>query len=254
MNFKIRGFGACMIAGYPLPPERGFLQQAAQHLRDSGEVDLEIVAMGGFPVARAQKHFSKRILSQRPDVVVLQFGSTDANAPLRRGIGVRRLFKKHVRITHPFNQTVPAQNGVSPLPPLAIDLVKWQLRSLGSELLLVQPTTPLETYLTAILKMVDECREANCIIIVLSPFVMGSSRSNRFARHYAHALKEQINNIPGACFLDAHRLLSQQPRSKMLLRDGFHLSPEAHKRLGSALGELLTQVSQRDSATSTAAR
>ena len=56
MSLQIRGFGACMITGYPLPAEAGFLYQAVQYLRQASklEVELEIVTMGGFPVNRAQ--------------------------------------------------------------------------------------------------------------------------------------------------------------------------------------------------------
>jgi lysophospholipase L1-like esterase len=109
--------------------------------------------------------------------------------------------------------------------------------------------TPLESYLTAFLNMVDECRDAGSTVVALSPFVMGGGRSNRFARRYTRALEEQLSRIPGAYFLDAHSLLSQERRSEMLLRDGFHLSARGHQKLGLALGQLLAKVAQRDCAT-----
>jgi lysophospholipase L1-like esterase len=109
--------------------------------------------------------------------------------------------------------------------------------------------TPLENYLTAILEMVDECRDAGSAVVVLPPFVMGGGRSNRFARRYTRALEEQLSEVPGAWFLDAHSLLSQEPRSEMLLRDGFHLSARAHQKLGVALGQVLAKVAQRESVT-----
>lgn len=234
-----------MIAGYPLPAETGLLHQAVQYLRQVGklEVEFEIVTMGGFPVDRARKHLSKKVLTHRPDVVVLQFGSIDASAPLRRGFGVRWLFRKDAGIRH------PGREGVSLQPPAPLDLLKWRLRSLGSEILLVPPRTSLDDYLTAILSMVDECRDAGSPVVVLSPFVMGGGRGNRFARCYTQALEQQLSRVPGAYFLDAHSLLSKERRSEMLLRDGFHLSARAHQILGVALGQLLAKVAQRDCAT-----
>jgi hypothetical protein len=114
---------------------------------------------------------------------------------------------------------------------------------------LVPSRTPLEDYLAAILNMVDECRDAGSAVVVLSPFVMGVNRCNRFARRYARALGQQLSCTPGAYFLDAHSLLSQERRSDMLLRDGFHLSAHAHQIIGVALGQLLEKVVQSDCAT-----
>ena len=240
-----------MITGYPLPAEAGFLYQAVQYLRQASklEVELEIVTMGGFPVNRAQKHFRKKVLVHPPDVVVLQFGSTDAITPLHRGFGVRHLFKNDARLRLSVKRGGLFREGISPQPPAPLDLLKWRLRSLGSEILRVAPMTPLESYLTAFLNMVDECRDAGSTVVALSPFVMGGGRSNRFARRYTRALEEQLSRIPGAYFLDAHSLLSQERRSEMLLRDGFHLSARGHQKLGLALGQLLAKVAQRDCAT-----
>ena len=233
-----------MIDGVPLPPETGFLHQAIQHLRERGkfDVDLEIVSMAGFPADRVQKHLANEVLAHQPDVVVLQFGSTDAVTALRRGFGVRWFFKKDGR----FNRGSPEEG--PPQPPGPLDLIRWHLRSLASEILLVPPRTPLDNYLTAMLNMVDECRDAGSTVVVLSPFVMGGGRSNRLARRYTRALEQQLSRVPGAYFLDAHSLLSQERRSEMLLRDGFHLSPRAHQILGVALGQLLEEVLQRDCA------
>ena len=237
MNLSITGFGACMIAGFPLSQEAGFFHHAVQHLHQTGQfkVAFEIVAMGGFPADRAHKHLAKKVLAQRPDVVVLQFGSTDASAPLRHGFGLRHLFPRK----DPY-----VREQVSNQPPAPLDLVKWQLRNLASELLCVPPISPLNDYLPALLNMAYECCAAGSTVVVVSPFVMGGGRSNRFARYYTQALAEQLPQSPGVHFLDAHTLLSQSERREMLLRDGFHLSATAHQKLGAALGELLTHAAQ----------
>ena len=233
-HLNIIGYGACMIAGYPLPAENGFLHLATQHLRRQtpAQVNLEIVALGGFPAHRAPKHFAKRVLVHRPNLVVIQFGSTDASAPLRNGIVLRQLFKKdpHVR------------EKVSPLPPAPVDGWKWRLRSLASELLLVPPLTPLTDYAGAMLDMAWQARSAGCQVVVVSPFVMASGRSNRFARQYTDTLHRRLPVDGQTHFLDAHALLSDTPRRDLLLRDGFHLSPLGHQKVGTALGELLVKA------------
>jgi lysophospholipase L1-like esterase len=223
-----------MISGFPLAAEAGFLHQAVQHLHQAGQfkVAFEVVAMGGFPAHRARKHLAKRVLAHRPDFVVIQFGSTDASAPLRNGIGLRHFLKKqpHLRET------------VSARPPAPLDLLKWKLRNVASECLLIPPLAPLDNYLATLLNMAYECRLAGSIVVVISPFVMGGGRSNRFARDYTRALERQLPRTPGIHFLDAHTLLSQSPRKQMLLSDGFHLSAPAHRKLGLALGELLKEA------------
>jgi lysophospholipase L1-like esterase len=246
MPLRITGFGACMIAGYPLSAETGFLDKAVQYLRDAQEleVELEIVTMGGFPVDRAQNHFAKRVLVTRPEVVVLQFGSIDASAPLHRGFGVRHLLKKRVQLNQIFNRELKVRERDRLQPPTPLDVIKWQLRNLGGEILCVPSITPLNRYLPAILRMVKECRAAGAVVVVLSPFVMGGGRSNRFARRYTRALEHHLPKDPGVYFLDAHRVLSRGRRADVLLRDGFHLSAPGHQRLGVALGELLGNVVQ----------
>jgi lysophospholipase L1-like esterase len=243
MSLSITGFGACMIAGFPLPAEKGFLHHAAQQLRRDRQrpVELNFVTMGGFPAPRAHKHFAKRVLTRRPDVLVLQFGSTDASAPLRNAFFLRRSSHKTGR----------GAQKVSDQPPSAIDLAKWRLRSLASDLLLVPPLTSLDEYLAAVLAMAAEGRAAGSAVVVLSPFRMGGNRSDRFARRYTRALAQRLPEIPGAHFLDAHALLSRWPRRQMLLRDGFHLSAEAHQRLGVALAEVIKTAAGNATKTAT---
>lgn len=237
MSLNIIGYGACMIAGYPLPAENGFLHLAVQHLRQQSAtpVNLEIVALGGFPANRAPKHFAKRVLVHRPDVVVLQFGSTDASAPLRNGVLLRQLMKPKPH----------SRQKVSPLPPAPVDGWKWKLRSLASELLRVPPLTPLADYAGAMLDLAWQARSAGSEVVVVSPFVMASRRSNRFARQYTEVLHRRLPVDGKTHFLDAHALLSTTPRRELLLRDGFHLSPLAHQKVGAALGELFVKTCRK---------
>lgn len=236
MKLTVTGFGACMIAGYPLSLEAGFLHQAVQRLHQTGgfKVVFDVVAMGGFPVHRARKHLAKRVLLHQPDIVVLQFGSTDASAPLRNNFISRR---------HLHDAAHPPEK-IAPQPPAAKDIWKWKLRSFASELLLVPPLTPLNTYQDAVLEMVQACRASGSKVVVVSPFVMGSGRSNRFSRRYTRALQEKLSKVSQVRFVDAHALLSQAPRRRMLLKDGFHLSAEAHQKLGATLAGVIAGLAR----------
>lgn len=236
MKLTVTGFGACMIAGYPFSLEAGFLHQAVQSLHQTGEfkVAYEVVAMGGFPVQRAQKHLAKKVLSHRPDIVVLQFGSTDASAPLRNNFISRRNLH---------NGSHPPEK-ISASPPTEQDVWKWKLRSLASSLMRVPPLTPLELYLDTMLGMVEECHAAGSRVVVVSPFIMGGGHSDRFACRYAQALKNRLLKFSQVQFLDAYALLSPWPRRQMLLRDGFHLSAEAHHKVGAALAGMIAETAR----------
>lgn len=225
-----------MIAGFPLAGEAGFLHRAVQALQQSGQfkVGLAIVPMGGFPASRARKHFAKKALARRPDIVLLQFGSTDASAPLRRAVGLRHWLRKDPRV----------REQVSIRPASSKDLLKWRLRSLASNLLFVTPIAPMKEYMNAVLGMVDEACLSGSSVVVLSPFVMGGGRSNRFARRYTAALAHRLHGLSDVYFLDVHALQSGFPRQEMLLCDGFHLSDRGHEELGTALSRLLPQVAQ----------
>jgi lysophospholipase L1-like esterase len=233
MELKIIGFGACMISGFPFPAETGFLYHAVRHLQKHHALSVqhEVVTLGGFPVPRAQKHLHKKVLGNHPDVVVLQFGSTDASAPLRRS-PVARLWTKQ-----------PDRDEKVAVHPAGFKhALKWKLWGIASDVLLVKPVTPLNEYLDAMEQMVVECLAAGSAVVALSPFVIGSGHSNRLAKSYTRALRRRLARYPKCYFLNVHELLGQWPRQQMLLSDGFHLSEQGHAVVGERLGEILQPI------------
>lgn len=237
MNLRVVGFGACMVSGYPLPKEASFLRHAARKIQagSADTVEVETVCLEGFPAGRAQKYLGKKVLSRQPDIVVLQFGSTDACAPLRRGFGVRQWLARRRR----------PRSEVAPIPARWNDPLKWKLRGLASDILFAAPFSTRDEYVSALSNMAEQCRAAGCAVVVLSPFVMGSQRSNRIARTYARALNKGLTRHRNVLFLDAHGLLSRESRRQVLLYDGFHLSACGHQVLGEALAEVLLQAANR---------
>ncbi|HTK33433.1 MAG TPA: hypothetical protein VL335_02725 [Candidatus Paceibacterota bacterium] len=81
----VGGFGACMIGGTPFGPESSFFNVAIKHLKDRHQtVESTSLSLGGFPITVARKHLRK-IISQNPTHVVIQFSSVD----ITRSVGIK---------------------------------------------------------------------------------------------------------------------------------------------------------------------
>src|ERR1700688_2644660 len=85
-SLRIAGFGACMITGYP-HEGAGMFEVACGLVeqRLSRPVRSTIVSLGGFPAPRAEKYLKKKLFDFGPQYIVLQFGATDAQCPVRAG-------------------------------------------------------------------------------------------------------------------------------------------------------------------------
>src|SRR5882672_11238110 len=86
MDCRIKGFGACMIGGFPHREADSFFHHALERLRKVTvhNVVPSLFTMGGFPINRIPKHFEARCLATHPDIVVLQFATSDLVVPVRR--------------------------------------------------------------------------------------------------------------------------------------------------------------------------
>jgi hypothetical protein len=74
-----------MISGYP-HKAGGMLEVACHSIekRLCRPVQSNILSLGGFPAPRAEKYLRDKALNSSPDYLIIQFGSTDANSPIRR--------------------------------------------------------------------------------------------------------------------------------------------------------------------------
>jgi hypothetical protein len=90
-------------------------------------------------------------------------------------------------------------------------------------------------------RIVEDCRSAGITPVILSPFVYGSRYSTSNAITYANALRQLQSRAPGMIFVDCISLLSAFPRYKILLHDGFHLSPLGQNLVGEAVGEAIVE-------------
>ena len=238
-RLKIVGFGACMINGYP--HERGGMFETACELIEKElacPVTSFVVSLVSFPAPRAQKYLSSKVLACKPDYVVFQFGATDAHCPIRKR-------------NHPTAQIVdggrsrarqPSRySGYDRKPTTALSRIRWELISLLGFFKRPDPITPLPLYIATIEQMMLECRGAGAVPVVLSPFVYGSRYTTRNALAYAKALRDLHVTMPDAILIDCIDLLTKVTKSRILMRDGWHLSRYGHQVIGHTIANLIVR-------------
>ena len=143
-------------------------------------VQSKIVSLGGFPAPRAAKYLKKKLFEFNPQYIVLQFGATDAQCPIRarsrptdRGPPTR--YRQQFQSRRGSERAAPYHGQ----PATVLSPLRWQLISAIGYLRKIEPITPLSSYIAAIERMVDDCRAAGIKTIVLSPFVYGSRYTMR---------------------------------------------------------------------------
>jgi lysophospholipase L1-like esterase len=228
MTVKVRAFGACMIEGFPHRFEDSFFHLATERLRrESGqEIATSIYTLGGFPVPRAIKHLESRCLAEHPDLVVLQFGSSDLVVPVRKRL--------HLQIT--------AERTVCAHPATLAHLLRWRIRGLIGDLFQLQPVTAPDSYLGAMDRMIRKIAATPAIPVVVSPFVFGPQRSNRFARNCTTRLRQIVAAVPQARFVEAYAALDKFPRRQILLSDGSHLTLKGQAVVAESLHDVLARI------------
>jgi lysophospholipase L1-like esterase len=182
-----------------------------------------------------------------PQYVVLQFGATDAQCPVRAR---NRSAKYNSKFDVDQASAVP-RSGSSSLrkflrwemdqdqPYNLVSPLRWKIASMIGLIRKIEPITALPAYIAAIEHMVDECIAAKITPVVLSPFVFGSNYTMRNAIRYTKALHELHLRVPDMVFIDCIRVLAAFPKSMILLNDGFHLSGEGHSQIGKAVGQAI---------------
>lgn len=230
MDLRIRAFGACMIGGFPHRYEDSCFYLATERLRrETGQnIVPSIYTLGGFPVTRALKHLPTRCLAANPDIVVLQFGSSDLVVPVRRN----------------HRQASSVERKVSPEGANAVHQLRWRVRGIIGDVLRLNPVTPPEDYLETVGQMIRAIADHQAVPVVLSPFILGAQRSNRIARACVPRLRQMVAAIPGAHFVEVYSALDKHPRRQMLLRDGTHLSLEGQVVVGECLFAALATITR----------
>ena len=220
-----------MIGGFPHRYDDSFFHLALARLKPESSLEIvpSISTFGGFPITRVPKHLAARCLTAQPHIVVLQFGPSDLIVPIRRSR------------SHSSSSNDPVQRKVLPNPPQLKHRLKWRLRALLADALQLPTVTPPEVYMATLTQLARTLLEHQVTPIVLSPFVFGGWRSDRFARTCADRLAVLLAAMPGAVFVDAYKALDRAPRHEMLLADGTHLSLAGQRVVSETLLPLLQQ-------------
>jgi hypothetical protein len=225
-ELTIVGFGACMIAGYPHETE-GLFEVACRQIekRLSRPVRSTVASLGGFPAPRAAKYLKRKALDSKPDYVVIQLASTDAQCPVRsENRSTSSMPGRKADLSHHRRPATP------------ISRLRWELASLVGHLRKIDPITPLPLYVAAMERIVKDCEDAGAIPVVLSPFVYGSRYTMKVATSYTNALQE-LSKGQNVILVDCVQALESVPRRLVLQHDGFHLSPIGHRLVGQAIAQ-----------------
>jgi len=233
-TITIVGFGACIITGYPVDEKAGFLRMAIA--RAQPEVDAEIKCtintITACQVPTAAERLEENVFSHHPDIVVLQFGQSDAKIAVRRA----------------WNEVLGRQKKRSKLPPPVANRpaklrnrVNALFRGCAGLALGARPVTSRSAYRQSIAKMVDSVISIGAYPIVFTPFVFDNFLSDAWARCYSSDLTADFAERTDVCVIDAWKLLAQYPRSQTLLHDGLHLSQWGHEVLARGLKPKLVE-------------
>lgn len=233
------GYGACIITGYPVPEESGFLRMAIE--RAQTEVDAEIkysiATLTACSAPKAAESLEENVFPRHPDIVVLQFGQSDVK------IAVRRLW----------NEVLGRQSISKPPPQVANrpanlgNRVNAFLRGCSGLALGARPVTSRTDYRRSISKMVDSVVSIGAYPIVFTPFVFDNFLSDAWARCYSCDLMADFAGRADVCVIDGWTLLAQYPRHRTLLHDGLHLSRWGHEVLAQCLKVKLVEWIQAHS-------
>jgi lysophospholipase L1-like esterase len=221
-----------MIGGYPHRQEDSFLHLALEHvLKESNrKIVISSYTLDGFPITRVPKHLGSRCAAANPNIVVIQFATSDLVVPLRRK-----------RNRHSGGISA-AKRTVSNKPPNLTNRLVWKFQGLIGDWLRLSPVTPLKVYLETMQGIARTLLDHGIIPVVMSPFVFGGTRSDRFARACNLRLKQSLATLPQAVYVDAYSNLDRHPRHRMLLSDGTHLSLSGHKIVADVLFPLLQSI------------
>jgi len=177
------------------------------------------------------------VLKSRPDLVVLQFGTTDVGFNLGH-----RIRSRFARILNPGRPARGESKKPQKLDPnqgafrsSLIDDIFGRLKLSLCRLARIEPMHGgKDIYLKAMGEIMDAIVGAGAVPVVLSPFPHGDRTCHLWAGVFSQALKE-LTDSKGGIFVDALTALESVPKSEILLEDKFHLSRQGHRLLGERL-------------------
>ena len=247
------GYGACMISGYPLQQAKSFFARmlsslpTGENAQSMQRREHQFVSLHGFTAERAARHLAAKVLSKKPDIVVLQFGSTDVDCPPVHAFGggsdkqrqAKRLRSGVQHAPSPVHEQISIKPGSGLRIPSIMDYARWIIASILGFLFRPDPNSDLDDYLDAMTMMVEMLSLENIEVIVLAPFPFAMRYTHRLARRYTAALIQRLSSYRNVACVDCIKVLEDYPVRKVVLSDGMHLSELGHRVLGDHLAGVL---------------
>ncbi len=233
-RITVVAYGGCTVTGYPLPEEAGFVQMAVTGAQAKTDIEIELKIFGftACPATRAAEQLEEKVLSHRPDIVVLQFGQSDAK------VAMKRLWHETFGRTR---ASAKSSVLVSEKPMTRRDRVNLFLRACGGLIVRAQPTTSRADYRQSMAGVVEAVVATGAYAIVLTPFVFENFLADAWARCYSCDIEADFAGRADVGVINVWNLLAEYPRQKMLLHDGLHLSRPAHEALAESLQARLVE-------------
>jgi hypothetical protein len=233
-RIAIVGYGACFVTAYPMGEELGFTRIAVAGAQAETDTEIELTLFGkhGCPATQGAKHLEEEALTRRPDIVILQFGQSDAK------VAVKRLWNE--TFGQKMYRSGPPRD-IFERPMTRRERVGLFLRSCGGLIIGAKPFTSRADYRRSIAELVETVVATGAYAIVFTPFVFENFLADAWARCYSYDLESDFAGRTDVCIVNGWRLLAEYPRSEMLLHDGLHLSRVAHKVLAGPLQRCLVE-------------
>jgi lysophospholipase L1-like esterase len=228
-----------MIKGPPMAPEVSFFNRLVSYLAELRPIEAKLVSLSGFPIERARNHVAKKVLSHHPDYVVVQFGSTDAIAALRRFVlerlGMGRKPAVERGLAAPTNRPEIWREANT------LDVARWFVRGTVARCLGVPSRTPREVYRQSMSAIASELLAGGATPLILTPFRFGDAWSDHYSEQFAQDV-EQLAETMGFVAVNGQKALRQYPARKVLLANGYHLSAFGHEVIAKELFRAISKV------------
>jgi len=224
---RITGFGACMIKGAWVDAGQSFFDLFVNQISMNGldEVKSEVISLKGFTAERAVRHIGKVVKSD-PDIVIVQFGTSDCYIPVRKRLRVKCGLDGSSKGNS--NSTFLSSALTRPRSFNILDDARWLISGLMSYTLSLSPMSTPDVYVASIESLIKTLTNNKIVPIVLSPFVLKNFASNRFARQLTDRIRSLTEKYD-FMFVDCHQALSKYSKRDVLLPTGIHLNALGHR-------------------------
>ncbi|QAA34760.1 MULTISPECIES: SGNH/GDSL hydrolase family protein [Clostridium] len=235
---KIVGFGACLIEGFPHESNVSFFNQLLDSLSSKNNIyDNEIVSLGGFPITRAKKYLDKKVIKVKPDIVILQFGTTDVDIKIKKTLS-RRFNLKYSSSNIDMKLRNVERLNYSYFNRFKL-LLKSFIKHLVAKILRVEPVTNIKDYIDSMEEIITSLNSHGIKVVVLAPFIQLDYLTNVRINRYIDKLSDLLKKNNNFYLVNCNSELLKQEKSEIFIFDGIHFTEKGHSIIASKISEVL---------------